>query len=118
MRRDASAAPPVMQHRTLTSALTCAITATLVLSPAVGAVAAPTPEPEDVPRSGAVLTAPAPFTSALLSSGKSVEISADVTHLALDDYGDAIVTRRDEERVAPDLWLATGASRQGGRFGS
>lgn len=105
MRRVASAASPMMPHRTLTNALTCAITAALVLSPAAGAVAAPSPGPEDVPRSSAALTAPAPFASTPLPSGQSVEISADVTHLPLDDDGDAIVTRRDEQRIAPGLEL-------------
>lgn len=99
MRRVASAVHPMMPNRVLTNVLTCAITATLVLSPAVGAVAAPTPEPEDVPRSGAALTAPAPFANALLPSGKPAEISADVTHLALDDYGDT--PRRGVRRARP-----------------
>jgi hypothetical protein len=108
----------MMSNRVLTNVLTCAITATLVLSPAVGAVAAPTPEPADVPRKGAAQTAPTPFASALLPSEKPAEISADVTHLALDDNGDVIVTRRDEECVTPGPGLAAGTSRQGGRFGS
>ncbi|WP_275004921.1 phosphodiester glycosidase family protein [Promicromonospora iranensis] len=89
----------------MTNALTCGIAAALVMSPGVGAAAAPLPLPEDVPRSSAALTAPAPFASAPSRSGKPVEISADVTHLALDDNGDAIITRRDEQRIAPGLEL-------------
>ncbi len=105
MRRVTSAVSPVMPRRTLTNALTCGITAALLVAPANGAFAAPSPEPEDVPRSSAALTAPAPFPSAPLRSGEAVEISRDVTHLPLDDDGDAIVTRREEQRIAPGLEL-------------
>jgi hypothetical protein len=89
----------------LTKALTCGITATLLIVPATGAAAAPFSWTEDVPRSSAALTAPTPFASTPPRVGKAVEISADVTHLALDDNGDAIVTRRDERRIAPGLEL-------------
>ncbi|MDR7383242.1 phosphodiester glycosidase family protein [Promicromonospora iranensis] len=89
----------------MTNALTCTIAAALVVVPGIGAAAAPSPSPEDVPRSSAALMAPEPFASVPSRSGKPVEISADVTHLALDDNGDAIVTRRDEQRIAPGLEL-------------
>lgn len=105
MRRVASAVSPAMPHRTLTNALTCAITAALLVGPATAATAAPSPWPEDVPRAAAALTAPTPFASAPLLSGRPVEISEDVTHLPLDDDGDAIVTRREEQRIAPGLEL-------------
>lgn len=105
MRRVTSAVSPAMPHKTLTNALTCGITAALLIAPAGGAAAAPSPWPEDVPRSSAALTAPTPFANAPSRSGKPVEISEDVTHLALDDNGDAIVTRRDERRIAPGLEL-------------
>lgn len=105
MRRVMSAVSEPMPHRTLTNALTCGITAVLLVAPAVGASAAPSPEPEDVPRSNAALTAPAPFANTPQHSGKLVEISADVTQLALDDNGRAIVARRDEQRIAPGLEL-------------
>lgn len=105
MRRVVSAGSPAEPGRTLTNALTCGITAALLVVPANGAFAAPSPEPEDVPRSGAALTAPTPFASAPLRSGEAVEISEDVTHLPLDDDGDAIVTRREEQRIAPGLEL-------------
>ena len=94
-----------MPRTTLTNALTCGITAALLIAPAAGAVAAPLPEPEDVPRTSAALTAPTPFASVPLRSGKPVEISEDVTHLPLDDDGAAIVTRREEQRIAPGLEL-------------
>jgi hypothetical protein len=116
MRRVASAAFPMMLHRTLTNVLTCAITGSLPASPGHVAAAAPPPGPEGVLRNGAALTAPAPFASGQLLSGKPVEISADVTHLALDDDGD--VTRRDEQRITPGLSPTVSTSRQGGRFGS
>ena len=105
MRRVMSAEPPVKPRTILGNALTCGIAAALLVVPATGAAAAPSPEPEDVPRSGASLTAPTPFASAPPASGKAVEISADVTHLSLDDDGDAIVTRREEQRIAPGLEL-------------
>ncbi|GAA4713238.1 phosphodiester glycosidase family protein [Promicromonospora umidemergens] len=89
----------------MTNALTCGITATLLVAPAVGAAAAPVPGPEDVPRSSIALTAPTPFAKSPLHSGRAVEISQDVTHLPLDDDGSAIVTRRDEQRIAPGLEL-------------
>ncbi|MFD2794081.1 phosphodiester glycosidase family protein [Promicromonospora vindobonensis] len=105
MRRVLPAMSATMPRRTLTNALTCGITTVLLMAPAVGAAAAPFPGPEDVPRSGAALTAPTPFARGPLHSGKAVEISADVTHLPLDDDGNAIVTRRDEQRIAPGLEL-------------
>lgn len=105
MRRVMSAVSSAVQHRILTKALTCGITAALLTVPAAGAAAAPFPWPEDVPRSSAALTAPTPFASTPPRVGKAVEISADVTHLALDDNGDAIVTRHDERRIAPGLEL-------------
>jgi hypothetical protein len=89
----------------LGNALTCGITAALLIVPATGAVAAPIPEPEDVPRSRAALAAPTPFASGPQGFGQAEEISADVTHLPLDDDGDAIVTRREEQRIAPGLEL-------------
>jgi hypothetical protein len=94
-----------MPHRTLTNALTCGIAAALLFAPATAATAAPAPGPDDVPRAAAALTAPTPFASAPLPSGKLVEITPDVTHLPLDDDGDAIVTRRAEQRIAPGLEL-------------
>jgi hypothetical protein len=105
MRRVMSAMSPATSRRTLTNALTCGVAATLLVAPATGAFAAPSPEPEDVPRTSAALTAPPPFASAPLPSGPAVEISEDVTHLPLDDDGDAIVTRREEQRIAPGLEL-------------
>ncbi|MFC8796160.1 phosphodiester glycosidase family protein [Promicromonospora sp. NPDC057138] len=105
MRRVTSAGLPAMPSTALTQALTCGVTAALLIVPATGAVAAPFPEPEDVPRTSAALTAPTPFASAPPRSGKPVEISGDVTHLPLDDAGDAIVTRREEQRIAPGLEL-------------
>ncbi|WP_454850301.1 phosphodiester glycosidase family protein [Promicromonospora soli] len=89
----------------MSNALTCGVAAALLIVPATGAAAAPFPEPEDVPRSSASLTAPTPFASAPPASGEVVEISADVTHLSLDDDGDAIVTRLEERRIAPGLEL-------------
>lgn len=118
MRRVASGVSPMMSHRTLTNALTCAITGSLPASPGHGAAAAPPPGPEDVPRSGALPTAPTPLASGPLLSGKPVEISADVTHLGLDDNGDVIVTRRDEQPFASGMAPAVSTSRQDGRFGS
>ena len=105
MRRVTSAVSPAMPHRTLTNVLTCGITAALLISPATAATAAPSPWPEDVPRAASALTAPTPYASAPLRFGRPVEISADVTRLALDDNGDAIVTRREERRIAPGLEL-------------
>jgi hypothetical protein len=105
MRRVLSAEPRVMPRTTLTNALTCGITAALLIVPATGAAAAPSRELEDVPRTSVALTAPTPFASAPLRSGEPVEISEDVTHLPLDDDGDAIVTRREEQRIAPGLEL-------------
>lgn len=105
MRRVLSAESSVPRRTAMTSALTCGVTAALLIVPATGAVAAPAPRPEDVPRTSAALTAPTPFAEAALRSGKPVEISADVTHLPLDDDGAAIVTRRDERRIAPGLEL-------------
>jgi hypothetical protein len=105
MRRVLRAVSATMPRRPLTNALTCGITAGLLMAPAVGAAAAPAPGPEDVPRSSAALTAPTPFARGPLHSGKAVEISQDVTPLPLDDDGNAIVTRRDEQRIAPGLEL-------------
>lgn len=105
MRRVMPAESPVLPRALLSKALTCGVTAALLVAPAAGAVAAPVPGPEDVPRAKAALTAPTPFANAPLRSGKAVEISEDVTHLALDDHGDAIVTRREERRLAPGLEL-------------
>jgi hypothetical protein len=105
MRRVLPAMSATTPRRTLTNALTCGFTAVLLVAPAVGAAAAPFPGPEDVPRSDAALTAPTPFARGPLHSGPAVEISEDVTHLALDDNGNAIVTRRDEQRIAPGLEL-------------
>ncbi|MFI2361534.1 phosphodiester glycosidase family protein [Promicromonospora sp. NPDC019610] len=70
-----------------------------------GACAATLPAPEDVPRADTALTAPTPFVSAPWPSGGSVETSGEVTPLRLDDDGDAIVTRREERRIAPGLEL-------------
>ncbi|WP_242504550.1 phosphodiester glycosidase family protein [Promicromonospora panici] len=105
MRRVTSAEHPVTPRTTLSNALTCGITAALLIVPTTAAAATPLPEPEDVPRSGAALTAPTPFANAPLASGRPVEISEDVTHLPLDDDGDAIVTRLEEQRIAPGLEL-------------
>jgi hypothetical protein len=118
MRRVASAAFSMVLHRTLTNVLTCAITGSLPASPGHVAAAAPPPGPEGVLRNGAALTAPAPFASGQLLSGKPVEISADVTRLALDDDGDGDVTRRDGQRITPGPAPAVSTSRQDGRFGS
>jgi hypothetical protein len=98
-----------MPHRTLTNALTCGITAALLVVPTTAATAAPVPGPDDVPRAATALTAPTPFASAPLRSGKPVEITPDVTHLPLDDDGEAIVTRREEQRIAPGLELTRSA---------
>ncbi|MFD6446236.1 phosphodiester glycosidase family protein [Promicromonospora sp. NPDC060204] len=75
------------------------------MAPASGAFAAPLPAPEDVPRAATALTAPTPFASAPLPPGGSAETSGEVTPLRLDDDGDAIVTRREERRIAPGLEL-------------
>ncbi|WP_369370418.1 hypothetical protein AB1046_16700 [Promicromonospora sp. Populi] len=105
MRRVTSAVSPAMSRKSFSNALTCTVTAALLVSPATGAVAAPSPGPEDVPRTSAALSAPTPFVSVPPGPAGPVEISADVTHLDLDDNGDAIVTRRDEQRIAPGLEL-------------
>lgn len=105
MRRVMPTVWAATPHRTLTSALTCGITAVLLMTPAVGASAAPSPWPDDVPRSATALTAPTPFAKTPPRSGRPVEIAPDVTRLDLDDDGDAIVTRRDERRIAPGLEL-------------
>lgn len=105
MRRAMPAVPSALSRKPLTNALTCTVTAALLVGPAAGAAAAPVPGPEDVPRSSAALTAPTPFASAPLLSGEPVESSAEVTRLPLDDDGDAIVTRREERRIAPGLEL-------------
>lgn len=105
MRRVLSAEFPVPPRTRLSNALTCGITAALLIFPATGAIAAPVPQPEDVPRTRAALTAPTPFAKVPPRSGRPVEISEDVTHLPLDDNGDSIVTRREERRIAPGLEL-------------
>jgi hypothetical protein len=98
----------MMLHRTLTNVLTCAITGSLPASPGHVAAAAPPPGPEGVLRNVAALTAPAPFASGQWLSGKPVEISADVTRLALDDTGDT--RRRASPRTANHA--RPGAGRQ------
>ncbi|MEU4361615.1 phosphodiester glycosidase family protein [Promicromonospora sp. NPDC023987] len=105
MRRVLPTASATTLRRTLTNALTSVITMALLVAPAVDAAAAPGPGPEDVPRSGTALTAPTPFARGPLHTGRAVKISQDVTHLPLDDEGNAIVTRRDEQRIAPGLEL-------------
>ncbi|MFI9484986.1 phosphodiester glycosidase family protein [Promicromonospora sp. NPDC052451] len=105
MRRVMPAAPSALPRNPLTSALTCTVTAALLLGPTAGAAAAPLPGPEDVPRSSAALAAPAPFASTPLPAGGPAENPPEVTHLPLDDEGDAIVTRRQEQRIAPGLEL-------------
>ncbi|MFI8525250.1 phosphodiester glycosidase family protein [Promicromonospora sukumoe] len=105
MRRALSGARPEKPRGISAKALTCGLVAAFLVAPAGGAVAAPLPAPEDVPRSAAALAAPTPFASAPLRSGAPVETSAEVTPLRLDDDGDAVVTRREERLIAPGLEL-------------
>ncbi|MFI2487180.1 phosphodiester glycosidase family protein [Promicromonospora kroppenstedtii] len=105
MRPDMSSVRPKKPRGIVTKALTCTVTAAFLVAPSGAAFAAPLLAPEDVPRDASALSAPVPFANAPLVSGASAEKSGEVTPLDLDDNGTAIVTRREERRIAPGLEL-------------